>query len=47
MEIDVKDNKEDFKISDLVKKADDKKSLSELVSDRLIELYKPKEEKKK
>lgn len=47
MEVDVKDNKEDFKISDLVKKANDEKSLSELVSDRLVELYKPKEEKKK
>ena len=47
MEVDIQDNKEDFKISDLVKKSNEDKSLSELVSDRLVELYKPKEEKKK
>lgn len=47
MEIDVEDKKEDFKINDLVKKSSDEKSLSELVSERLIDLYKPKDEKKK
>ena len=47
MEIDIEYKKEDFKINDLVKKSSDKKSLSELVGERLVELYKPKDEKKK